>query len=74
MTTDLTGRGAEGQYRREALRRLVASGEAVERREGRGKRLWARESAPAGLRGRDRPGYGLEHGDLRSEASDGPGG
>jgi len=49
MTTDLTGRGAEGQYRRDALRRLLASGQAVERTEGRVRRLWARESAPAVL-------------------------
>ncbi len=46
MTTKVTGRGAEGQYRRKPLDRLLTSGQVVSCPEGRGTRWWATGSAP----------------------------
>jgi hypothetical protein len=45
--TEVTLRGSWGKVLREALARLVASGEVIERPEGQGFRYWLAEAAPS---------------------------
>lgn len=48
LTTDVTGRGREGQLRRQALTDLIVAGDAVSHEEGRATRYWLSSHAPSG--------------------------